>query len=162
MCLMCLCPVLVQEGLAELNSSAVKPQVQPWINTFLSVSHNIEEVSLTQQSSEAVNHLNRLDLTSAHLHLHQRLDSSQETVCSCCQHGSERCEGILSSRDSSFTEAHFAPSVIDLGAPLFFFLYFESLTMKPWLDLNSESYSCICSQVLCYHTQPSESFILLA
>ncbi|CAO2609959.1 Conserved oligomeric Golgi complex subunit 4 [Lemmus lemmus] len=34
---------LLQEGLAELNSSAVKPQVQPWINTFLSVSHNIEE-----------------------------------------------------------------------------------------------------------------------
>lgn len=35
--------VLLQEGLAELNSSAVKPQVQPWINTFLSVSHSIEE-----------------------------------------------------------------------------------------------------------------------
>uniref|UniRef100_A0A286X9Y4 Conserved oligomeric Golgi complex subunit 4 n=3 Tax=Cavia porcellus TaxID=10141 RepID=A0A286X9Y4_CAVPO len=34
---------LLQEGLAELNSTAVKPQVQPWINTFLSVSHNIEE-----------------------------------------------------------------------------------------------------------------------
>uniref|UniRef100_A0A8C2LM94 Conserved oligomeric Golgi complex subunit 4 n=1 Tax=Cricetulus griseus TaxID=10029 RepID=A0A8C2LM94_CRIGR len=34
---------LLQEGLTELNSSAVKPQVQPWINTFLSVSHNIEE-----------------------------------------------------------------------------------------------------------------------
>lgn len=34
-----------QEGLAELNSTAIKPQVQPWINTFLSVSHNIEEVS---------------------------------------------------------------------------------------------------------------------
>jgi hypothetical protein len=37
----------VQEGLTELNSTAVKPQVQPWINSFLSVSHNIEEVSLT-------------------------------------------------------------------------------------------------------------------
>ncbi|XP_046290686.1 conserved oligomeric Golgi complex subunit 4 isoform X2 [Marmota monax] len=34
---------LLQEGLTELNSTAVKPQVQPWINTFLSVSHNIEE-----------------------------------------------------------------------------------------------------------------------
>ncbi|KAF4010518.1 hypothetical protein G4228_002360 [Cervus hanglu yarkandensis] len=34
---------LLQEGLAELNSTAIKPQVQPWINTFLSVSHNIEE-----------------------------------------------------------------------------------------------------------------------
>ncbi|XP_021488211.1 conserved oligomeric Golgi complex subunit 4 [Meriones unguiculatus] len=34
---------LLQEGLTELNSSAVKPQVQPWINTFLSVSHDIEE-----------------------------------------------------------------------------------------------------------------------
>uniref|UniRef100_A0A8C6RZ30 Conserved oligomeric Golgi complex subunit 4 n=1 Tax=Nannospalax galili TaxID=1026970 RepID=A0A8C6RZ30_NANGA len=35
---------LLQEGLTELNSTAVKPQVQPWINNFLSVSHNIEEV----------------------------------------------------------------------------------------------------------------------
>ncbi|XP_004584070.2 conserved oligomeric Golgi complex subunit 4 [Ochotona princeps] len=34
---------LLQEGLAELNSTAIKPQVQPWINTFLSISHNIEE-----------------------------------------------------------------------------------------------------------------------
>ena len=36
-----LCLVL-QEGLTELNSTAIKPQVQPWINTFLSVSHNIQ------------------------------------------------------------------------------------------------------------------------
>ncbi|XP_024411863.1 conserved oligomeric Golgi complex subunit 4 isoform X1 [Desmodus rotundus] len=34
---------LLQEGLTELNNTAVKPQVQPWINTFLSVSHSIEE-----------------------------------------------------------------------------------------------------------------------
>ncbi|XP_019796818.1 conserved oligomeric Golgi complex subunit 4 isoform X2 [Tursiops truncatus] len=34
---------LLQEGLMELSSTAIKPQVQPWINTFLSVSHNIEE-----------------------------------------------------------------------------------------------------------------------
>uniref|UniRef100_A0A671EWR1 Conserved oligomeric Golgi complex subunit 4 n=1 Tax=Rhinolophus ferrumequinum TaxID=59479 RepID=A0A671EWR1_RHIFE len=34
---------LLQEGLTELNNTAVKPQVQPWINNFLSVSHNIEE-----------------------------------------------------------------------------------------------------------------------
>ncbi|XP_067409381.1 conserved oligomeric Golgi complex subunit 4 [Emydura macquarii macquarii] len=34
---------LLQEGLNELNSTAVKPQVKPWINLFLSVSHNIEE-----------------------------------------------------------------------------------------------------------------------
>ncbi|XP_038223671.1 conserved oligomeric Golgi complex subunit 4 isoform X1 [Dermochelys coriacea] len=34
---------LLQEGLSELNSTAVKPQVKPWINVFLSVSHNIEE-----------------------------------------------------------------------------------------------------------------------
>ncbi|XP_034880701.1 conserved oligomeric Golgi complex subunit 4 isoform X6 [Mirounga angustirostris] len=33
----------LEEGLTELNSTAIKPQVQPWINTFLSVSHNIEE-----------------------------------------------------------------------------------------------------------------------
>ncbi|XP_038610097.1 conserved oligomeric Golgi complex subunit 4 [Tachyglossus aculeatus] len=34
---------LLQEGLSELNSTAIKPQVKPWINIFLSVSHNIEE-----------------------------------------------------------------------------------------------------------------------
>ncbi|KAJ1081884.1 hypothetical protein NDU88_002056 [Pleurodeles waltl] len=34
---------LLQEGLGELNSMAVKPQVKPWINIFLSISHNIEE-----------------------------------------------------------------------------------------------------------------------
>ncbi|KAF2978888.1 hypothetical protein EK904_006138 [Melospiza melodia maxima] len=34
------------EGLNELNSTAIKPQVKPWINLFLSVSHNIEEPSL--------------------------------------------------------------------------------------------------------------------
>ncbi|KAF6077129.1 component of oligomeric golgi complex 4 [Phyllostomus discolor] len=34
---------LLQEGLTELNNTAIKPQVQPWINTFLSVSRNIEE-----------------------------------------------------------------------------------------------------------------------
>lgn len=56
MCLLCpkhLCLVLLQEGLTELNSTAIKPQVQPWINTFLSVSHNIEEVSLTTSSHKA-------------------------------------------------------------------------------------------------------------
>ena len=37
----------------ELNSTAIKPQVQPWINTFLSVSHNIEEVSLTTDGHQA-------------------------------------------------------------------------------------------------------------
>ncbi|PIO30601.1 hypothetical protein AB205_0041010 [Aquarana catesbeiana] len=34
---------LLQEGLGELNNTAIKPQVKPWINLFLSVSHNIEE-----------------------------------------------------------------------------------------------------------------------
>lgn len=38
------CVLSSQEGLNELNSTAVKPQVKPWINLFLSVSHNIEEV----------------------------------------------------------------------------------------------------------------------
>lgn len=60
----------------ELNSTAIKPQVQPWINTFLSVSHNIEEVSLTTDGHKAQDYLiprptarvqwsclNRLDLT---------------------------------------------------------------------------------------------------
>ncbi|XP_043563290.1 conserved oligomeric Golgi complex subunit 4 isoform X2 [Chiloscyllium plagiosum] len=34
---------LLQEGLAELNSTATKPQIKPWITGFLSISHNIEE-----------------------------------------------------------------------------------------------------------------------
>ncbi|KAM8945300.1 conserved oligomeric Golgi complex subunit 4 [Pelodytes ibericus] len=34
---------LLQEGLGELNGTVIKPQVKPWINLFLSVSHNIEE-----------------------------------------------------------------------------------------------------------------------
>uniref|UniRef100_A0A669D7M3 Conserved oligomeric Golgi complex subunit 4 n=1 Tax=Oreochromis niloticus TaxID=8128 RepID=A0A669D7M3_ORENI len=34
---------LLQEGLTELNTTAVKPQVKPWISSFLSISHNIEE-----------------------------------------------------------------------------------------------------------------------
>ncbi|CAG10446.1 unnamed protein product, partial [Tetraodon nigroviridis] len=34
---------LLQEGLSELNTTAVKPQVKPWISSFLSISHNIEE-----------------------------------------------------------------------------------------------------------------------
>lgn len=36
--------VCVQEGLQELNNTAIRPQVKPWISSFLSVSHNIEEV----------------------------------------------------------------------------------------------------------------------
>ncbi|XP_032813354.2 conserved oligomeric Golgi complex subunit 4 [Petromyzon marinus] len=34
---------LLQEGLAELNNAAIMPQVKPWMNDFLLVSHNIEE-----------------------------------------------------------------------------------------------------------------------
>ncbi|KAG7230511.1 hypothetical protein INR49_024620 [Caranx melampygus] len=34
---------LLQEGLTELNTTAVKPQVKPWISSFLAISHNIEE-----------------------------------------------------------------------------------------------------------------------
>ncbi|KAF6722606.1 Conserved oligomeric Golgi complex subunit 4 [Oryzias melastigma] len=34
---------LLQEGLTELNTTAIKPQVKPWISSFLSISHNIEE-----------------------------------------------------------------------------------------------------------------------
>ncbi|KAH0619404.1 hypothetical protein JD844_000016 [Phrynosoma platyrhinos] len=34
---------LLQDGLNELTNSAIKPQIKPWINLFLSVSHNIEE-----------------------------------------------------------------------------------------------------------------------
>lgn len=33
-----------QEGLTELNTTAIKPQIKPWISCFLSISHNIEEV----------------------------------------------------------------------------------------------------------------------
>lgn len=35
-----------QEGLSELNTTAIKPQVKPWISGFLSISHNIEEVTV--------------------------------------------------------------------------------------------------------------------
>ncbi|XP_077374714.1 conserved oligomeric Golgi complex subunit 4 [Festucalex cinctus] len=34
---------LLQGGLTELNTTAIKPQVKPWISGFLSISHNIEE-----------------------------------------------------------------------------------------------------------------------
>uniref|UniRef100_UPI00358F591B conserved oligomeric Golgi complex subunit 4 n=1 Tax=Myxine glutinosa TaxID=7769 RepID=UPI00358F591B len=34
---------LLQEGISDLNNSSIKPQVKPWISSFLSVSHNIEE-----------------------------------------------------------------------------------------------------------------------
>ncbi|XP_052417274.1 conserved oligomeric Golgi complex subunit 4-like isoform X2 [Carassius gibelio] len=34
---------LLQEGLQELNNTSIRPQVKPWISSFLSVSHNIEE-----------------------------------------------------------------------------------------------------------------------
>ncbi|XP_032891898.1 conserved oligomeric Golgi complex subunit 4 isoform X2 [Amblyraja radiata] len=34
---------LLQEGLAELNATAIKPQIKPWITALLSISHNIEE-----------------------------------------------------------------------------------------------------------------------
>ncbi|KAM3625328.1 uncharacterized protein V6R79_010323 [Siganus canaliculatus] len=34
---------LLQEGVTELNTTAIKPQVKPWISSFLSISHNIEE-----------------------------------------------------------------------------------------------------------------------
>ncbi|KAF3832595.1 hypothetical protein F7725_026260 [Dissostichus mawsoni] len=34
---------LLQEGLTELNTTAIKSQVKPWISSFLSISHNIEE-----------------------------------------------------------------------------------------------------------------------
>lgn len=38
--------LFLQEGLSELNTTAIKPQVKPWISSFLSISHNIEEVTL--------------------------------------------------------------------------------------------------------------------
>ncbi|KAG7278833.1 hypothetical protein CRUP_010396 [Coryphaenoides rupestris] len=31
------------DGLTELNATAIKPHVKPWITAFLSISHNIEE-----------------------------------------------------------------------------------------------------------------------
>ncbi|XP_066290971.1 conserved oligomeric Golgi complex subunit 4-like [Branchiostoma lanceolatum] len=38
---------MLQEGLAELDSSAIKPQVKPWVATFHSFSHNITEEEFT-------------------------------------------------------------------------------------------------------------------
>ncbi|KAJ3592861.1 hypothetical protein NHX12_005199 [Muraenolepis orangiensis] len=46
---------LLQEGLTELNATAIKPQVKPWITAFLSITHNIEEqliVNLEQVMAE--------------------------------------------------------------------------------------------------------------
>ncbi|XP_062868741.1 conserved oligomeric Golgi complex subunit 4 isoform X1 [Trichomycterus rosablanca] len=39
---------LLQEGLQELNNTAIKPQVKPWVSNFLSVSHNIEEEEFSE------------------------------------------------------------------------------------------------------------------
>ncbi|XP_030621649.1 conserved oligomeric Golgi complex subunit 4 isoform X2 [Chanos chanos] len=39
---------LLQEGLLELNNTAIKPQVKPWISNFLSISHNIEEEEFSE------------------------------------------------------------------------------------------------------------------
>ncbi|KAM9460814.1 conserved oligomeric Golgi complex subunit 4 [Clarias gariepinus] len=39
---------LLQEGLQELNNTAIRPQVKPWISSFLSVSHNIEEEEFSE------------------------------------------------------------------------------------------------------------------
>lgn len=41
--------ILSQEGLTELSTTAIKPQVKPWISSFLSISHNIEEVTVLQR-----------------------------------------------------------------------------------------------------------------
>lgn len=43
------CDFISQEGLTELNTTAKKPQVKPWISSFLSISHNIEEVTVSEQ-----------------------------------------------------------------------------------------------------------------
>ncbi|KAF5898680.1 conserved oligomeric Golgi complex subunit 4, partial [Clarias magur] len=39
---------LLQEGLQELNNTAIRPQVKPWISSFLSISHNIEEEEFSE------------------------------------------------------------------------------------------------------------------
>uniref|UniRef100_A0A8C2PPI7 Conserved oligomeric Golgi complex subunit 4 n=1 Tax=Cyprinus carpio TaxID=7962 RepID=A0A8C2PPI7_CYPCA len=39
---------LLQEGLQELNNTSIRPQVKPWISSFLSVSHNIEEEEFSE------------------------------------------------------------------------------------------------------------------
>lgn len=55
------CYFVSQEGLTELNTTAIKPQVKPWISSFLAISHNIEEVmvsdSCTQINQRAVKHV---------------------------------------------------------------------------------------------------------
>ncbi len=33
-------------GFSQLNSSAIKPVIKPWVGSFLSTSHNISEVSV--------------------------------------------------------------------------------------------------------------------
>lgn len=43
-----------QEGVSDLNNTAIKPQVKPWINLFLSISHSIEEVRLSPSASSSL------------------------------------------------------------------------------------------------------------
>eukprot|EP00063_Salmo_salar_P007592 XP_013982427.1 PREDICTED: LOW QUALITY PROTEIN: conserved oligomeric Golgi complex subunit 4-like [Salmo salar] len=42
---------LLQEGLTELNTTTINPQVKPWISSFLSISHNIEEEEFNEYES---------------------------------------------------------------------------------------------------------------
>uniref|UniRef100_A0A672P2P2 Conserved oligomeric Golgi complex subunit 4 n=1 Tax=Sinocyclocheilus grahami TaxID=75366 RepID=A0A672P2P2_SINGR len=39
---------LLQEGLQDLNNTSIRPQVKPWISSFLSLSHNIEEEEFSE------------------------------------------------------------------------------------------------------------------
>ena len=36
-------------GFSQLHSTAIKPRIKPWVDTFLSTSHNISDVSFKVQ-----------------------------------------------------------------------------------------------------------------
>ncbi|MGH0143996.1 UNVERIFIED_CONTAM: hypothetical protein FKN15_014898 [Acipenser sinensis] len=76
---------LLQEGLTELNNTAIKPQVKPWISSFLSISHNIEErreraplwgKCSSAEVSSLIRYVVRAELHRSERRIHDRTGSS--------------------------------------------------------------------------------------
>lgn len=39
---------IIEYGIQQLRSTAIKPRVNPWVDTFLSVNHHFTEVNLSK------------------------------------------------------------------------------------------------------------------
>ncbi len=50
---------VLEFGMSQFNSGALKPRLRPWLDTFLSVDHNITEVSLRTPSCLSTTTLQR-------------------------------------------------------------------------------------------------------